>query len=451
MKLLWVNHASFVVQAGPIRLITDPWMEGTAFNDGWRLLTDTEFRYEDFGGMTHIWFSHEHPDHFSPPNLRRIPEQHRRRITVLFRETRDRRVLRFCDSLGFRVQELAFNRPVELAAGLSIVCGPQGLLDSWMALSESGQTLLNMNDCVFEDPGALAFIKQQVGTVDVLLSQFSYASWIGNEGDLASHRMHADDKLTEMRRQIQAFAPRWFIPFASYIYFSHAENFYMNLATNRVGDVYRHAQEELGCETVVLYPGDVWEIGSTHDSIPAIRSYTAALEAALVRPPDRSRIVTLDELDRAATALIERSRRRNSQLLLKLLPSAVVHLTDLGMDVEFSYRLGLRQVFEKQPELSLSSDSLLYCLEFDWGGNTLEINGRYQVFAGRDPEWFFRLFRVPQHNASGERLEEVVAQKTWRCVRRLLGYLILRGRKVPVAVAVCTERGASANVNGAPY
>ena len=430
MRLLWVNHASFVVQAGPIRMITDPWLEGTAFNDGWRLLTPSKFRYEDFADITHIWFSHEHPDHFSPPNLRRIPEEYRRRITVLFHATRDRRVLNFCESLGFRVQELPHNQPVELAGGVSMVCGPQGLLDSWMALTESGQTLLNMNDCVF-DPEDLTSIKERVGAVDVLLSQFSYATWVGNEGDVASHRRHAEDKLAEMSRQIQIFAPRRFIPFASYIYFSHAENSYMNQAVNRIADVYRYVQEKLGCETVVLFPEDTWEVGKPQDSTAAIGSYTAAMEAALADAPDLSRVVTLGELEQAAAAFVQRSERRNNRVLLKLIPAAVVRVTDLGIDVEFSYRRGLRQVAGRQPEVSLSSDSLFYCLEFDWGGNALEINGRYQVFPRKNPERFFQILRVPEHNISGERLEEVVAKKALRWARRAFGGLLPRGHKTP--------------------
>jgi len=82
MLVEWVNHASFVVESGTVNLICDPWLDGTAFNHGWRLISPTIFRYEDFARVTHIWFSHEHPDHFSPSNLKRIPEQFRRNVTV---------------------------------------------------------------------------------------------------------------------------------------------------------------------------------------------------------------------------------------------------------------------------------------------------------------------------------------------------------------------------------
>src|SRR6185503_20468212 len=72
MRLEFVNHSSYVLASSGVRLLCDPWLEGTAFNDGWALLAPSTFSYEDFAGITHLWFSHEHPDHFSPSNLRKI-------------------------------------------------------------------------------------------------------------------------------------------------------------------------------------------------------------------------------------------------------------------------------------------------------------------------------------------------------------------------------------------
>ena len=64
MTLNFVNHASLVFSHGDIRLITDPWISGEVFHNGWSLLSKTKFTFSDFKNITHIWFSHEHPDHF---------------------------------------------------------------------------------------------------------------------------------------------------------------------------------------------------------------------------------------------------------------------------------------------------------------------------------------------------------------------------------------------------
>src|SRR5262249_53736844 len=114
MLIEWVNHAGFVLQTGDLRILCDPCLEVTAFNNGWRLLSPTVFQYEDFSAITYIWFSHEHPDHFSPPSLKRIPEKYRKKITILFRETKDKRVINACRQFGFQVVELPVGPPFDL-------------------------------------------------------------------------------------------------------------------------------------------------------------------------------------------------------------------------------------------------------------------------------------------------------------------------------------------------
>ena len=109
-ELTWVNHSSFIIQQGQGGLICDPWLDGSVFNNGWDLLSLTHWAYDDFRRLTHIWFSHEHPDHFCPPNIQKIPEDARDSLEVLYQATRDRKVLDFCQKIGFQTREA---RPFE--------------------------------------------------------------------------------------------------------------------------------------------------------------------------------------------------------------------------------------------------------------------------------------------------------------------------------------------------
>jgi len=401
----WVNHASFILRSGAVSLLCDPWLDGAIFNQGWSLLSPTRLAYDDFAAITHIWFSHEHPDHFSPPCLKKIPEQYRRRITVLFHITKDKRVVNLCKALGFAVVELPEWQTVEIAPDFKIMSGMQGLIDSWSAIFAEGKTLLNMNDCVFERDRELEEIKREVGNIDVLLSQFSYATWVGNRDNLAAHKKHAAHKLMEMSRQIRVFEPAQFIPFASYIFFSHSENVFMNENSNRIGDVFHYLTRELNAPTVVLYPGDEWIVGSPFDSAESIRRYNEdynRVQAAAPTAPTISSLVTLEE---AAEKFIMKFSEKNNRFLLNALPPAVVYLSDLDVHLELSFRGGLRVVEGAQPDIILSSDSLLNCLTTDWGGETLVINGRFQVPSGGRPRRFFWIFRVPRHNSVGTTLD----------------------------------------------
>ena len=66
-EIEFVNHASVIVKGKNTSILTDPWYQGDAFNKGWNLLTETSDDDAEIilKKITHIWISHEHPDHFS--------------------------------------------------------------------------------------------------------------------------------------------------------------------------------------------------------------------------------------------------------------------------------------------------------------------------------------------------------------------------------------------------
>lgn len=405
MRIVWVNHASFIVESRLVRLICDPWLEGSAFNDGWNLVSRTKMTYEEFSRITHIWFSHEHPDHFSPSNLRKIPESYRHKIKVLFHHTKDKQVVNLCKALGFSMEELPDNRLVPIAEDFTVLSVRQGLVDSCLAIFAEGKTLLNMNDCIFDTRGELEQIQRQIGKTDVLFSQFSYANWVGNPDDHTAHRKEAKRKRQEMEKQIRLFAPSVFVPFASYVYFSHAENFFMNEHVNRIEDVYEFVTRDLKVSANVMYPGDGWEVGTPWDSAPSIARYKTDFERAVALPPQISPLVPFADLQEAARTFIGKCAQKNKRMLLNVLPSANIRISDLGLDAELSFRRGLVEAKDERPDIILSSNSLLYCLKTDWGGETLQINGRFQVPPGGRPRRFFWIFRVPRHNSYGSSLD----------------------------------------------
>jgi hypothetical protein len=423
MKIQWVNHASFVINThaseishtespNGIRLICDPWIDGTAFNNGWRHISPTKFTYQDFSNITHIWFSHEHPDHFSPPNLQKIPEEHRKRITVLFHFTKDKRVVDVCKTLGFTTQELPEHQWVPVG-NAKIICGRNGQIDSWMGIESAGQKLLNMNDCVYDRISEITHIREIFGRPDVLFTQFSYANWVGNRGDSATQHQAAQDKRNEMRKQAQVFEPKQIVPFASFVWFSHQENFYMNEGVNRISDIFKFCADELHIPPVVLYPGDQWEAGTPHDSSTALQKYESELSAILEHPNlDKSAPVPDEKLHELAKACFAKLRKENNRFLLALMPAATVYLTDKDQTALVSCNsLQLSNGRNGKIDIEMGSDSLAYCFRFGWGGDTLQVNGRYQVPPGGNARKFFRIFRVPGLNTANEHLDTLFLAK----------------------------------------
>jgi len=178
-KLKFLGHAGYVVECGALYLVVDPWLEGSAFDNGWDVLVPS-VRF-DVQQVTHLWFSHEHPDHFSIPTIKSIPPERRAEVTVLFQETADKRVVEFLRKSGFRrVFEVTRGQRAELGGGVTLTTVPAKDGDSCHLLDLGGFRILNLNDCFYSSMAEVEDVMRAVGVapgeVDLLATQFSYAN-----------------------------------------------------------------------------------------------------------------------------------------------------------------------------------------------------------------------------------------------------------------------------------
>jgi UDP-MurNAc hydroxylase len=313
-------------------------------------------------------------------------------------------VLNSCKSWGFNTLELRNKKWLEIANEIHILCGRQDLIDSWLVIKGGGQTLVNLNDCVFGSSAELREIKNVIGQPDVLLTQFSYASWVGNPDDAVSHRKEARCKLAEMQRQAEILQPKALIPCASFVWFCHEENYFMNREANRIDAVYDFLHNKCSVNTIVLYPGDCWTVGQAIDSTVALRRYEKDYEAVENAPLlVKAEPVPFEKLCQAQASFSRKVLSKNNRFLIQAIPDSVVLLSDLGIKVRISFRSGITKVTNQAvlPDIIVSSESLQYCYLYGWGGNTLEVNGRYSVVPAGKPKRFFNHFKVGSYNDSG--------------------------------------------------
>ena len=388
-ELRLVNHASLLVSTPQALLISDPWLEGSAFNDGWDLLVPSSL--PDLAADTRalfVWYSHEHPDHFAPKWLRGLDERVKARTTVLFQNTIDHRVADFCRTAGLKTIEMTDGSTHQLTADMQVTCGFVWEYDSWLLVKVPDMTLLNLNDCRVVDADDLADLARRVGPIDVLATQFGYASWKGGPEQTQLRRHYADDKLRQVRRQIDALKPRWLVPFASFIYFSHAENRYMNDALNTIDETVA-AIEQSSAGAMVLYPGQGWTAGSAHDATSAIDAWRVAFD--LARQTFRESVtVPRNDLITSATAFRRQLHKFNNRLFLAglryapvggFLRPVTIGLYDYPDDAfEFSSWRGLRPTTQT-PDVWMHSSSLDFIFTRGFGFDTLLVNGRFEASA----------------------------------------------------------------------
>ena len=429
MLIKWINHASYLLSYKNINLITDPWIEGRVFNESWCFVSETKFTYEDFKDVTHIWFSHEHPDHFFPPNLKKIPKEYAKNITILYQATKDQKVKKYCENLGFKtVIELFAYQEVELSDGIKILNAKmQNDADSWLFFKTDEFNVLNLNDCVFENTDEMADLKSKIGDVDVLFTQFSYASWVGNPDNIEEKKSHADDKLVEIKNHIIQFKPQYTIPFASYVWFCNDANFHMNEQANRIGDIYEFI-DSLDTKPIVLYPGETWEVTAGHNSKLSIEKYEQDLKKVSARDFTKFNRISLEDLQKSADKYINRCLEKNNKRKLSGYKPFTAFLTDHQQAISFSFNKGLEIVdkLKKQDtDIAFHSQNLKYCFDFDWGWDTIlvagtfekPLNGNFQNFM--EYEWIGRLNN--QGKVMGGRLK--------RLADRIITKLNLNGYK----------------------
>jgi len=393
----WVNHAGYVLEHGRVRLICDPWIEGPAFDFGWDLLSKTKFSYDEFKNLTHLWFSHEHPDHFSIPSLKLVPAEAKANLEVLYQESIDKKLPQFCRKLGFEhLTEMKPGTWLRLDDEVEILCQPHDNGDSWLAVRLPGLIFLNINDCVIFSARQCEEILKLVGHVDVLATQFSYANWVANKGDLAAMRAVTEEKLQWLKTQVVTLKPAYVIPFASFVHFSHQDNQHLNEGMNRITQVVDFIRRETPASPVVLYPGDRWALCEPSADLTrhAAERYEADFDQVLANGFKHPSLhVPLEKVIEHGNAFVQRLRAKNGPQVHLLLP-AKIFVEDLNCALILSPRgVHVTDSSAQNCDIQCKSAAIDYCFIHEWGGRTLDINGRFQLPA-RGSYWKFKAYTV---------------------------------------------------------
>ncbi|MDC0993288.1 MBL fold metallo-hydrolase [Alphaproteobacteria bacterium] len=387
MNIQFYTHACFSIENEEIILLNDPYLSGTAFNDGWDLIVD-DVEFDRFAEkQLYIYYSHEHPDHFSIPFLKSINKDIRRDITIVFQKTQDGRVKSFLQKEGFSVLELANRARTEISEDFFITIGQVPFYDSWALIEVNGKKLLNANDCILETPDRVNDIKETTDSVDILFTQFSYANWVeGGSFDGTSRALLAKKKLQRIKMQSDVLKPDFIVPFASMVRFCHVENSYMNDKINTPDETVEFISNNTDAEPFLMVPYENWDGVTPKSNQTAIQFWKMAYETALNRPLiEQKESHDIVEILSASNEMRERVGKRNNKVIIflldvfGLLPTQIIKISDSNCYVSFNWRQGLRIIGkeQQQPFVEMTSESLYFLFKFDFGIDTLNVNARF--------------------------------------------------------------------------
>lgn len=381
----FINHASFIVKNQNFNLLVDPWFSGSSFNNGWDLISKTKVEDKELKEITHIWFSHEHPDHFSVKDLKYIYSLNKD-IKILFQETLDKRVISFCKNLGFTVIEVKNFQKYFFDKNSYIQIIKCGLLDSFAIIKDNNHFIINMNDCVPQDE--LYKIKNIINdiTIDVLFTQFSYADWNGNSAEGYLRKKAIKKKFQQIKNQINFFKPKYIVPFASYIYFSNKENFFMNDEIPKTSLVEKMINKNfLSTSPIILYPNDDWDY-NLRENAESIEKYENDLSQISIKHIPTK--VNINELINLSKLQVKKIKKINGnffmfiiflyqKLFKKGFQSINIYIEDIDKYVYYDFYFGLKVIEKCHKRIIINSEALSTILKFEWGIGTVIISGRF--------------------------------------------------------------------------
>lgn len=416
--LTFVNHASFYIDNGNSLLLVDPWVEGTVFNNGWRLLDTTTSNaalVHDLAARkrhTFIWYSHEHPDHFSVSFIKKLKQDFPGTVTVLFQQTKDQRVLGFLKKNGFEVIECAPGATVALDPLLSLTVYPFSGGDSYCLIQSGQRFILNINDCPLLTQAMCAAVRTRIAPVtdkiDVLFTQFGYANWIGNPFEPGLRRRAAAEKRERIRLQMQAFAPTVTIPFASFVSFCSIENSYLNDYQNSAYTIRQWSTLSPDTENLrFMKPGDTINLDRATPASTLRMSQAAVAHWEQLGTTSRAVLPPEPPVTVAALQAAFARYRNIIKTQLPVLPYWLerfglikplrIHFPDLRLTVRFSYVHGYTAMPAGSAfDVSMSSGSAVFIFTNEYGFNTTHVNGRFRT-TGNDALARFSRFFMPQN------------------------------------------------------
>ena len=381
-----INHSSLIISDGIHSIITDPYLSGSCFNNGWDLIVETNTPIEKLD-FDYIWLSHEHPDHFSPRDLLRISKKKRNGITIIYQKTNDKKVVKYCKSKGFKIKELSDYEEFKISKNFSIIISQHRDSDSWSLFKIGKVNILNLNDCFIFTKDKLQDFKKRFGSIDILLTQFSFANWIGNIGDKKKSVEMSKWHLNKFKTQVDFIKPKYVIPFASFVFFSNEENYYLNKYSVKIKDVI-NILEKSESIPIILYPNERWSIGENHKNINSTDKWNNAYNNIKNKKLRSINSKSIEDIKKIFNLYQDRIKRKNSFSHIKelkkekKLQKTFIRVTDLENFISFDIVDGLEvlnHLKEDRIDIYMSSDSLYYLLKNEWGRGTLQINGRFQA------------------------------------------------------------------------
>ena len=240
-----LGNATLIVHDGSPILVTDPWMEGSAYFGSWGM--SHEIPAEQAASIRSapwVWFSHGHPDHLNPDSLPLFLGKR-----ILLADHVGNRIASDLRGGGFDVTILKDNEWLRLSDRVRVMCLADYNQDSVLLVDVGGRLVVNLNDSTEKGWGSLirGIVRQFDVSFALRLTGYGDADMI-NFVDENGIRIKSGPEIrkeagykvgAQAARMTDAFGCRYFVPFSSFHRYQRSDSVWANGATTPVDDIGR--------------------------------------------------------------------------------------------------------------------------------------------------------------------------------------------------------------------
>lgn len=242
LNLQTLGHASIALYRdgeAPL-LLTDPWLVGSVYWRSWWLQNYPDDATLDWlAGSAHVYVTHEHPDHFHMPSIRRLGSG----PDYLFPALAERGFLGHMAEHGFCAAIVPPGRWQAIGAGVAILSLPLWNDDSLLLIDTPNALILNFNDAkpLPSVVKAVRRLADRIGKPRILLASYSPASVINSFSDGSGPVMLKSpaDYVGYLCTLCEALGAHVYLPFASQASYERADSLWANELRTTFADLER--------------------------------------------------------------------------------------------------------------------------------------------------------------------------------------------------------------------
>jgi hypothetical protein len=247
------------------------------------------------------------------------------------------------------------------------------------------------------------------------MTQFGYANWAGNEYDKAQRIKLANHKINRIGLQEGVLKPQTIIPFASFVFFCHSENFYLNDAQNSPTTLKESSQlSQIQDKIFFMKP---WDKVILNDVTPVADQLNFLSSIAIDHweslrgniSPLATEVKNIELSELADIFLIYRKRMSINFLflpqffeLIRVIKPINILIIDINKVATISYLRGIKFNDDlAEWHISTSSEVLSFIFKNDFGFNTTHVNGRFRLGVNKKIFDVVKFFTVQEFYKNG--------------------------------------------------